>query len=164
MTCSIWLQLCTYCDYLEEPDSLIIMPQLNITVTSPWRLKSLASYMFTQQLVHANINARRSASKFRWDGLTTYIEIIIYRQQRRVDHEEQDDICCGAGYKLRRGAFKILSAKVFNWTVKNGIQLNTWRNNNVAITSKRRHFCVITSKWHRIDVIRTSLLHNVFAG
>ena len=42
--------------------------------------------------------------------------------------------------------------------------LNTWRNNNVAITSKRRYFEVITSKWRRFDVITTSLLRNVSAG
>ena len=34
------------------------------------------------------------------------------------------------------------------------VPLNTWRNNNVVITSKRRHF----------DVITTSLLRNVSAG
>ena len=33
--------------------------------------------------------------------------------------------------------------------------LNTWRNNNVVITSKRRHFDVIqmTSFWRNNDVI-----------
>ena len=43
--------------------------------------------------------------------------------------------------------------------------LNTWRNNNVVITSKRRHFdvIVITSKWRRFDVITTSLLRHVSA-
>ena len=40
---------------------------------------------------------------------------------------------------------------------------NTWLNNNIAITSKRRHVDVIMSKW-RFDVIMTSLLHNVSAG
>ena len=44
------------------------------------------------------------------------------------------------------------------------LPLNTWRNNNVVTTSKRRHFDVITSKWRRLDVITTSLLRNVFAG
>ena len=39
--------------------------------------------------------------------------------------------------------------------------LNTWRNNNVVITSKRRHFDVITSKWCRLYIITTSLLLNV---
>ena len=42
--------------------------------------------------------------------------------------------------------------------------LNTWRNNNVVVPSKRRHFDVITSKWRRFDVITTLLLRNVFAG
>ena len=42
--------------------------------------------------------------------------------------------------------------------------LNTWCNNNVAITSKRRHFDVITSKWRRFDLMTTSLLRNVSAG
>ena len=42
--------------------------------------------------------------------------------------------------------------------------LNTWRNNNVVITSKRRHFDAITSKWRRFDVITTWLLCNVSAG
>ena len=42
--------------------------------------------------------------------------------------------------------------------------LNTWRNNNVVITSKRRYFDVITSKWRRCDVITTSLSRDVFAG
>ena len=50
---------------------------------------------------------------------------------------------------------------VITWS--NG-PLNTWRNNNVVTTSKRRHFDVITSKWRRLDVITTSLLRNVFAG
>ena len=44
------------------------------------------------------------------------------------------------------------------------IPVNTWRNNNVVIASKRRHFDVITSKWRRFGVITTSLLRNVFAG
>ena len=30
--------------------------------------------------------------------------------------------------------------------------------------SKRRHFGVITSKWRRIDVMTTLLLHHVFRG
>ena len=41
---------------------------------------------------------------------------------------------------------------------------NTWRSNNVVITSKRCHFDVITSKLGRFDVITTSLLRNVSAG
>ena len=41
---------------------------------------------------------------------------------------------------------------------------NTWRYNNVVITSKRRHFDVNTSKWRHFDVITTSLLRNVSAG
>ena len=41
------------------------------------------------------------------------------------------------------------------------LPLNTWRNNNVVITSKRHHFYVITSKWRCFDVITTSLLRNV---
>ena len=41
---------------------------------------------------------------------------------------------------------------------------NTIRDNNVVITSKRRHFDVITSKWHRFGVITTLLLSNVSAG
>ena len=44
------------------------------------------------------------------------------------------------------------------------IPLNTCRNNNVVITSKRRILDVITSRWRRFDVITTSLLHNVSAG
>ena len=40
------------------------------------------------------------------------------------------------------------------------IPLNTWRNNNVVITSKRRHFDVNVSKWRRFDVMTTSLLRN----
>ena len=42
--------------------------------------------------------------------------------------------------------------------------LNTWRNNDVVITSKRRHCDVITSQWRRFDVITTSFLRNVSAG
>ena len=42
--------------------------------------------------------------------------------------------------------------------------LNTWRNNDVVIASKRRHFDVITSKWRRFDVITTLLLRHVFRG
>ena len=45
-----------------------------------------------------------------------------------------------------------------------GLPLNTWRNNNVVLTSKRRYFDVITSKWRHFDVITTSLLRNVSAG
>ena len=41
---------------------------------------------------------------------------------------------------------------------------NTWRNNDVVITSKRRHCDVITSQWRRFDVITTSFLRNVSAG
>ena len=36
-----------------------------------------------------------------------------------------------------------------------GNPTNTWRNNNVVTTSKRRHFHVIVSKWRRFDVITT---------
>ena len=39
--------------------------------------------------------------------------------------------------------------------------LNIWRNNNVVVTSKRRHFDVIMSKWRRFDVIKTLLLRYV---
>ena len=35
--------------------------------------------------------------------------------------------------------------------------LNTWSNNYVVITSKRRHFDVITSKWHRNNDVIISL-------
>ena len=42
--------------------------------------------------------------------------------------------------------------------------LNTWHNNNVVITWKRRHFDVITSRWRRVDVKATSLLRNMCAG
>ena len=41
---------------------------------------------------------------------------------------------------------------------------NTLRNNNVVITSKRRHFDVTTSKWRRFDVTTTLLLRHVFRG
>ena len=44
------------------------------------------------------------------------------------------------------------------------LPLQTWRNTNVVITLKRRHFDVITSKWHCFDVITTSLLRSVFSG
>ena len=44
------------------------------------------------------------------------------------------------------------------------LPLNTWRNDNVVITPKRRHFVVITSKWRHFGVITTSLLRNAFAG
>ena len=42
--------------------------------------------------------------------------------------------------------------------------LNTWRNDNVVTTPKRRHFDVIVSKWRGFNVITTSLMRNVFAG
>ena len=63
----------------------------------------------------------------------------------------------------------ILKQDVVGWdAVKyrcNGvIPLNTWRNDNVVITPKRRHFDVITSKWRRFGVITTSWLCNAFAG
>ena len=41
---------------------------------------------------------------------------------------------------------------------------DTLRNNNVVITSKRRHFDVTMSKWHRFNVITTLLLRQVFGG
>ena len=41
------------------------------------------------------------------------------------------------------------------------VTLNTWRSNNVVITSKRRHFDVIKSEWLRCDVITTSLLRDI---
>ena len=41
---------------------------------------------------------------------------------------------------------------------------NTWRSNDVVITSKRRHFDVVTSKWRRVDVKMASILRNVCAG
>ena len=40
---------------------------------------------------------------------------------------------------------------------------DTLRNNDVVITSKRRHFDVIMSKSRRFDVITTSLLRNMFS-
>ena len=58
-------------------------------------------------------------------------------------------------YDIHRGPFPQCG--------KCGNPLNTWRNNNVVITSKRRHFDVITSKWP-FDVITTPLLRNVSAG
>ena len=41
---------------------------------------------------------------------------------------------------------------------------DTLRNNDVVITSKRRHFDAVTSKWRRFDVITTLLLLHVFDG
>ena len=41
---------------------------------------------------------------------------------------------------------------------------DTSRNNDFAITSKRRHFGVFTSKWRCFDVITTLLLRHVFSG
>ena len=63
----------------------------------------------------------------------------------------------------------ILKQDVVGWdAVKyrwNGvIPLNTWRNDNVVITPKLRHFDVITSKWRRFGVITTPWLCNAFAG
>ena len=40
---------------------------------------------------------------------------------------------------------------------------NTWRSNNVVVTSEQRHFNVITSKWC-FDVITASILRDVPAG
>ena len=51
---------------------------------------------------------------------------------------------------------------ILEWIRK--IPVNTWRNDNVVIASKRRHFDVITSKWRRFGVTTTSLLRNVFVG
>ena len=42
--------------------------------------------------------------------------------------------------------------------------LNAWRGSGVIVASKRRHFDVITSKWRRLDVVRTSLLRGVSTG
>ena len=39
--------------------------------------------------------------------------------------------------------------------------MNTWRNNAVVITSKRRNFDVTTSKLRRFGVITTSFVRNV---
>ena len=54
---------------------------------------------------------------------------------------------------------------VWHWGNSPGCDypLNTWRDNNVVITSTRRHFDVITWKWRRFDVM-TSLLRNVSTG
>ena len=41
---------------------------------------------------------------------------------------------------------------------------DTLLNNDVVITSERRHFDIITSKWRRFDVITSLLLHHVFRG
>ena len=41
---------------------------------------------------------------------------------------------------------------------------NTWHNNSFVITSKRRHFDAVTSKWRRFHKISTSLLLHVSAG
>ena len=43
------------------------------------------------------------------------------------------------------------------YSCKRGLQVNTLRNNDVVIMSKRRHFDVVTSKWRRFDVITTLL-------
>ena len=48
------------------------------------------------------------------------------------------------------------------WTGK--LPLNTWRNDNVVITSKRRHLGVITPKRLCFYVIMTPLFRNVSAG
>ena len=41
---------------------------------------------------------------------------------------------------------------------------DTLSNNDVFISSKRRHFDVTASKWRRFDVITTLLLRQVFSG
>ena len=41
---------------------------------------------------------------------------------------------------------------------------NTLRNNDVVITSKRRHFDLIASKWRRFDFITTLLQRHVLDG
>ena len=51
----------------------------------------------------------------------------------------------------------ILSWRMKNYNLIGHFPLNTWRNNDVVITSTRRHFGVITSKLRRFDVITTSL-------
>ena len=55
-----------------------------------------------------------------------------------------------------------LDQSLKNTTGKN--PANTSRDNDVVITSQRRHFDVITSKWRRFDVITTLLLRHVFSG
>ena len=44
------------------------------------------------------------------------------------------------------------------------VPANTLRNNDVAITSKRRHFDVITSKWRRFVVITTCYYYVMCSG
>ena len=44
------------------------------------------------------------------------------------------------------------------------IPLNTCRNDYVVVTTKRRHFDIIMSKWHRFHVTTASLLRNVSSG
>ena len=44
------------------------------------------------------------------------------------------------------------------------IQADTLRDNDVVVKSKRCHFDVITSKWHRFHVITTLSLRHVFNG
>ena len=73
-----------------------------------------------------------------------------------------------AGYpsqQRRRHQSSALLAVIegLRWITLTKDPLNSWRNNNVVITLKWRHFDVIASKW-RLDAITTSLLHNVSAG
>ena len=48
--------------------------------------------------------------------------------------------------------------------IKHAYPADTLRNNDVVITSKQRHFDLITSKLRRLDVIVTFLLRHVFSG
>ena len=56
------------------------------------------------------------------------------------------------------------SARDLSWCTAGAVPPIAWRNNNIVITSKRRHFDVNASKWRRFDVITTSLSRNVSAG
>ena len=42
------------------------------------------------------------------------------------------------------------------------IPADTLRNNDIVISSNRRHFDLLTSKWRRFDVLTTLWLHHVF--
>ena len=62
-------------------------------------------------------------------------------------------------------AFDWIENHIRKWLLSNSdIPADTLCNNNVVVTSKRRHLDVITSKWRSFDVITTLLLCHVFTG
>ena len=101
-------------------------------------------------------------------SICKHIKISVYMDYGHVSMRLQ----IGAVWKIaslktqqNRRTGRVIPCKPLAGSVReHAYPANTLRNNDVAITSKRRHFDVITSKWRRFDVITTLLLRHVPRG